>query len=419
MTESGARRLRSPRPVLAFLVIAYTLNFLDRQIISILKIPIKAELGLSDTQLGLMGGIAFASVYSTLAIPFARFADLKGRARVIAASVAVWSGFTALCGVVTSFPQLFVARMGVGIGEAGGVAPSYALVAEHVPRERRARAMAIFSLGIPIGSALGLFFGGWLAEAVNWRLAFVVIGLAGLPVAWLIATQVPERGSAAPTTSPHRPPRFLETLGELLARPSFWLLSLGAASGSICGYGLAFWLPSFFHDNLSLSLTRVGVFFGSIVLVGGTAGIVLGGVLADRLGRARQSGYALTPAAAFLLTAPAYAMAMTVHSQIVAWALFAIAYALSLAWLGPVVTAVQGLVEPRRRATASASFLLINNLIGIGFGTFIFGYAADRLRPAYGAEAMRYAIIGGLGFYLIAALLMALAALRLGRDSQA
>src|SRR4029078_6900582 len=182
-----------PGVMLALLLVAYTLNFLDRQIVSILKIPIKAELGLSDTQLGLMGGIAFASVYSPLAIPSPRYADRKGRARVMVLAVATWSLFTALCGLVTSFWQLFLARMGVGVGEAGGVAPSYALIAEHVPPQRRARAMAIFFLGIPIGSALGLFFGGWLAQAVDWRAAFIVIGIAGLPGAWLLARFVPNR----------------------------------------------------------------------------------------------------------------------------------------------------------------------------------------------------------------------------------
>ena len=400
--------------ILGLLLIAYTLNFLDRQIVSILKIPIKAELGLSDTQLGLMGGIAFASVYSTLAIPFARYADRTGRARVIVLAVATWSLFTALCGLVTSFWQLFLARMGVGVGEAGGVAPSYALIAEHVPPQRRARAMAIFFLGIPVGSALGLFFGGWLAQAVDWRAAFIVIGIAGLPVAWLIARFVPNaRPEPATETAP-----FFEVLGELAAKPSFWFLSLGAASGSICGYGFGFWLPSFFSETLGLSLRNIGAYYGSIVLVGGALGIWLGGVASDRLGVARPAAYPAVPATAFLLSVPAYVVAVSTASRGLAWLLFALAYALSLAWLGPITTAIQGLVAPGRRATASACFLLFVNLIGLGFGTFIFGFAADRLRPAYGAEAMRAAILGGLGFYVLAALLCGLAVLTIRRDSE-
>ncbi|WP_037551634.1 spinster family MFS transporter [Sphingomonas sp. URHD0057] len=400
--------------ILGLLLAAYTLNFLDRQIVGILKIPIKAELGLSDTQLGLMGGIAFASVYSTLAIPFARYADRKGRARVIVLAIATWSLFTGLCGLVTSFWQLFVARMGVGVGEAGGVAPSYALIAQHVAPERRARALAIFFLGIPIGSALALFFGGWLAEAVDWRAAFVVIGAAGLPVAWLIARYVPD---AAPDPAAGAAP-FFQVLAELAAKPSFWLLSLGAASGSICGYGFGFWLPSFFSENLGLSLTGIGAYYGSIVLVGGAAGIWLASLVSDRLGAARSAAYPAVPGVAFLLSVPAYFVAMSSASPGLAWLLFAFAQALSLAWLGPITTAVQGLVAPSRRATASACFLLFVNLIGIGFGTFVFGFAADRLRPAYGADAMRIAILDGLGFYVLAALLCGLAAITIGRDAE-
>lgn len=419
-SSSPAPRHSSPTLVVTLLLLAYIFNFLDRQIVSILKIPIKAELGLSDTQLGLMGGIAFASVYSTLAIPIARYADrTHRRSRVIAVAVAFWSLFTAICGLAANFWQLFLARMGVGVGEAGGVAPSYALIAEHVAPERRARSLAIFSLGIPIGSALGLFFGGWLAQQVDWRTAFIVIGGAGLPVSLLIWAFVPERprGRRIPVAvASERSDSFWSTAAELARKPSFWLLSFGAASSSICGYGLGFWLPSFFSENYGLSLSSIGTYMGSLVLVGGIGGIFLGGLIADKLGTARPHAYALTPAVAFLLAAPGFALAMTIESRGIAWLLFTVAYALSLAWLGPIVNAVQTLVEPARRATASASFLLINNLIGIGFGTFIFGYMSDRLRPAYGDEAMRYSILAGLGFYFVAALLCALAAIRLGRD---
>lgn len=403
--------------VLALLLLAYIFNFLDRQIISILKIPIKAELGLSDTQLGLMGGIAFASVYSTLAIPIARYADKRHRrAKVIAVAVGFWSLFTALCGLANNFWQLFVARMGVGVGEAGGVAPSYALIAEHVPPAKRARSLAIFSLGIPIGSALGLFFGGWLAQEVNWRVAFAVMGGAGLPVAALIWMFVPERSHASRAAPPDSDVGFAETAAQLARKPAFWLLSFGAASASICGYGLGFWIPSYFNTSLGLSLRYIGAYFGSIVLIGGMAGIFFGGWLTDRLGAARPSAFAAVPAIAFLLTAPLYVAALFVPSLVVGWFLFALPFGLSLVWLGPIVNAVQRLVQPAQRATASASFLLINNLIGIGFGTFIFGFMSDQMSAAYGSESLRYSILYGLSFYLIAAVLSGLAAVRLSRD---
>ncbi|MCY7271911.1 MAG: MFS transporter [Sphingomonas bacterium] len=404
--------------ILALLLLAYVFNFLDRQILSILKIPIKAELGLTDTQLGLMGGIAFASVYSTLAIPFARYADRGRRVKVIASAVVVWSGFTALCGLTASFWQLFIARMGVGVGEAGGVAPSYALIADYFPPAQRARALAIFSLGIPIGSALGLFFGGWIATALDWRWAFALIGLAGIPVGLALWRFVPEpaRGALDDAGDHSHDPRFLEVMAFLLRKPSFWLLSFGAAAASICGYGLGFWLPSYFNASLGLPLDQLGVYFGTIVLVGGMLGIYFGGWLGDRLGGARPGAYAFIPAIAFLLTGPLYVVAMFNDSLALGLLLFTLPYMLSLAWLGPVVNAVQNLVPPAMRATASASMLLINNLIGIGFGTFIFGFLSDQLRPTYGEEALRYSILYGLGFYLLAGLLMLGAATTLKRD---
>ncbi len=417
-TDGPATTNRLQARVLALLLLAYVFNFLDRQILSILKIPIKAELGLSDTQLGLMGGIAFASLYSTLAIPFARYADRGRRVKVIAAAVAVWSGFTALCGATVGFWQLFVARMGVGIGEAGGVAPSYALISDYFPPRNRARALAIFSLGIPIGSALGLFFGGWIATALNWRWAFALIGLAGLPIAlglWRFVPE-PQRGALDDAGDHSHDPGFLEVMAFLLGKPSFWFLSFGAASASICGYGLGFWLPSYFNTSLGLPLDKLGVYFGTIVLVGGMLGIYFGGWLGDRLGGARPGAYALIPGIAFLATAPLYWLAMANQSLALGLILFTLPYMLSLAWLGPVVNAVQNLVPPAMRATASASMLLINNLIGIGFGTFIFGFLSDQLKPTYGANSLRYAILIGIGFYLLAGALMLGAAAYLKRD---
>ena len=410
-----ARSLRTR--VLLLLLLAYVFNFIDRQIIGILAVPIKAELGLSDRQLGLMGGVAFALFYSTLALPIAWFADRKSRIAIISTSVAVWSLFTALCGLANNFWQLFLARMGVGIGEAGGVAPSYSLIADYFPSRSRARAMAFFSLGIPLGSALGIFFGGWIASSVDWRAAFIVVGLAGLPVALLLRLFVPEpvRGASdlAPTDAA---PPFLVVMATLARNPSFWLLSFGAASGSILGYGLIFWLPALFNRSFGLSLGDIGWFYGSIVLVGGMLGTWLGGVIGDRLGPDRPGTYAAIPAIGLLLAAPAYAAGLFAPSLELAWILFVIPQILGLAWLGPVITAVQQLVPPNMRATASASFLLINNFIGIGFGIYMFGEMSSRMAERYGNESLRYSILYGLGFYLLAAAFYALAARRLKRD---
>jgi MFS family permease len=426
--------------VLAILLLAYIFNFIDRQIIGVLAVPIKAELELSDTQLSLMGGIAFALFYSGLAIPIAWLADRKSRVNIIAASVALWSAFTALCGFASNFWHLFLARMGVGIGEAGGVAPSYALVSDFFPKERRARALALFSLGIPIGSALGVFFGGWIANHLDWRSAFIIVGLAGLPAALLVKLFIkePVRGgydSVDGSASAPAPP--LGTVAATLARtPSFWLLSFGAASGSILGYGLIFWLPSFFSRSFDLAamdalmaglpawftsgsdpkLLRVSIFYGSIVLVGGVAGTWLGGWLGDRTGADRPGRYALIPAICFLIAAPVFAAGLFAPSLTVAWILFTIGQMLALAWLGPVIAAVQHIVPPNMRATASASFLFINNLIGIGFGIFFLGFMSDRMAAAYGADSLKYSILYGLGFYLLSALIYFGASTRLNKD---
>jgi len=405
--------------VLALLLLAYVFNFLDRQILAILAIPIQAELQLTNSQLGLMGGIAFAALYSTLAIPIARFADRGRRVATISWAVAIWSGFTALCGAAGSFWQLFLARMGVGIGEAGGVAPSYALISDYFPPRQRARALAIFSLGIPIGSAIGLFFGGWIATALNWRWAFVIIGLAGIPIALALRKLVPEPVlgalDAAPAPGASTDPSFGEVFVLLARKPSFWLLSFGAACASICGYGLGFWLPKHITISMGLPLDQLGFYFGVIVLVGGTLGIWLGGVIGDRLG-ARPGAYALVPAISFLLTAPLFAMAISSKSLLLGLLLYTVPYMLSLAWIGPVVNAAQHLVPPNMRGTTSASLLLINNLIGIGFGVYFFGKLTDLLTPAYAGEALYMALLFGLGFYLLAGLLMLGASARLARD---
>jgi MFS family permease len=406
--------------VLAILLLAYIFNFIDRQIIGVLAVPIKAELGLDDEQLGLMGGIAFALFYSGLAIPIAWLADRKSRVNIIAFSVALWSAFTALCGLAQNFWHLFLARMGVGIGEAGGVAPSYALISDLYPKERRARALAFFSLGIPIGSALGVFFGGWIGQYLDWRWAFIIVGLAGLPAALLVKLGIrePVRGgfdSATGQASEPAPP-FPTVAATLARKPSFWLLSFGAASGSILGYGLIFWLPSFFTRSFGLELSGVGWFYGSIVLIGGIAGTWLGGWFADRTGPDRPASYALIPAISFLIAAPVFAVGTMTQSLVLAWILFTIGQMLALAWLGPVIAAVQHIVPPNMRATASASFLFINNLIGIGFGIWLLGRISKVLTTAYGEESLRYSILYGLGFYLLSSALYFVAACRLKRD---
>jgi MFS family permease len=413
--SSNPRAGGYPVVVLATLILAYTFNFLDRQILGILAGPIKAELGLTDSQLGLMGGLAFALFYTGLGVPIAALADRWSRTWIMTGALTLWSGFTAACGLATGFWQLFLCRMGVGVGEAGGVAPAYSLISDYFPKAQRARALAAYSFGIPIGSALGILFGGLIAHAIDWRAAFMAVGLAGVvlaPIFRLIVKEPPRDVPAAPVA----PVSTASGIRALLAKRSFWLISLGAAASSVCGYGVAFWLPSFFERSLGMGLVDRSLFLGSMTLVGGVLGVWVGGVLGDRLGRARPAAYLLVPAVAFLLALPCFVLAVQAKSLWLAFVLFLIPTGLNLVWLGPVITAVQHLVAPAQRSTASACFLFVNNLIGLGLGTWYFGAVSDALTPRYGAEALRYAIYSGLGFYLVSAALFAFAARGLRRD---
>jgi len=486
--------------VLAILILVYMLNFLDRQIIGILAAPLKEEFRLSDSQFGLLGGIAFASVYSTLAIPLAALADRTSRVWIMTGALAVWSGFTALCGVATSFTQLFLFRMGVGVGEAGGVAPAYSLVADYFPPQQRARALAGFAFGIPLGTAAGTLVGGLLAASYGWRTAFIVVGLLGLLVAPLLRLTVrdPQRGGtdapkviqpAAPIdAAPVAPvPAMSERIGRLASRimlglsigclllaglnrfagveigsalvlafggllamvigvsfwiaratasvvlpkPSFWLLALGAASSSVCGYGVAGWLPLFFMRSFGLTLAQTSWYYAGIALIGGILGIWAGGAIADKLAKRGKGAYPLTPAIAFLISAPLFIAAMNspwiiglvlpgggsqAAQLMLAFLIFLIPTGLNLAWLGPITAAVQHIAPAPMRSTASAIFLLFNNLLGIAVGFYYFGWMSDLLAPRFGEESLRWAIYTGMGFYLLAAVLLIGASRTLKRD---
>ena len=413
MTDAAARPPRSGAIILTLLLLAYIFNFLDRQILGILAQPIKTSLQLTDAQFGALGGTAFALLYSVLGIPLALIADRTSRSAVVAASLAVWSGFTALCGTATGFWQLFLYRVGVGVGEAGGVAPSYALIADYFPPERRARALAIFSLGIPIGLGGGAFIGAHLAALFGWRAAFIIMGVAGVILAPILRWVVRDATHAArPTT-----PAPLASVFPMLARkPTFWLLAFGASASSLCGYGLALWTPSIMMRSFGLDLVSAGNFLASLVILGGCAGVFAGGWFADRLGGGDRRWYAWLPAIAWLITAPTFVAGYFAPNLWLAWLLPLIPNALNILWLGPIVTAVQHLVPASMRATASASFLLINNLIGLGIGPWLIGRISDGLKESHGVDALRYAASSCCAFYLLAALLVLFASRSLRAD---
>jgi MFS family permease len=391
--------------VLSLLLVAYIFNFLDRQILGILAQPIKADLNLSDTEFGAIGGLAFALLYSVLGIPLAYLADKTSRSGVIAASLALWSAFTALCGTAHGYWQLFLYRLGVGIGEAGGVAPSYALIADYFPPERRARALAIFSLGIPIGLAAGTMVGAYIAKAIDWRAAFIAMGVAGVILAPILRYFVRDlpRDRSPKADAP------LSSVFPMLARkPAFWLLAFASSASSLCGYGLALWTPSVLIRSFGLDLVSTANFLASLVFIGGCAGVFAGGWLADRLGKMDRGWYARLPAIAWLITAPTFAAGLLAPNLWLAWPLLLIPNALNILWLAPVTTAVQHLVPRPMRATASASFLLINNLVGLGVGPLLIGGLSDALKSTYGVDALRNAAVACCAFYLVATLLMLL-----------
>lgn len=392
--------------VLAMLLLVYTFNFLDRQILGILVQPIKAEFQLTDTQLGALGGVAFALLYSTLAVPLALLADRTSRTWVVTASLTIWSGFTALCGLASGFWSLFALRVGVSVGEAGGIAPSYAIISDYFPAHQRARALAIYSLGIPVGLASGTLLGAWLAVAVDWRAAFLVVGLAGVVIAPIFRLVVKE--PPRPATAGERV-RAGQVFGILARKRSFWLMAFGAAFSSMCAYGLIFWTPSVLIRSFGFDLGTTSYFVASLLLIGGTTGVFTGGWLADRAGQRDRGFYAKLPAIAWLICIPFFAGGFLTNNVVLAWLLLLIPNGLNILWLGPVTTAVQHLVPPQMRATASASFLLINNLIGLGAGSWVMGMMSDAMTASYGSDALRYAAVAALGFYLIAATLMLLA----------
>jgi len=401
-----ARPRRSAPLVLALLLIAYIFNFLDRQILGILGPSIQADLHLTNSQFGAIGGFAFALLYSGLGIPFAYLADRTSRSAVVAGSLAVWSAFTALCGVAAGYGSLFLFRLGVGVGEAGGVAPSYALIADYFPSDRRARALAIFSLGIPLGLAGGSFIGARLAAWAGWRATFAIVGLAGLALAPILASVVRDVPSPSRTATQAR----LSSAFPMLARkPAFWLLAFASSASSLCGYGLILWTPKVMMLSFGLDLVSTGNFLASLLLIGGCLGVFAGGWLADRLGSADRAWYARLPAIAWLVSVPAWGIGLFAPSLWVCWPLLLVGNAVNILWLAPVTTAVQHLVPRPMRATASASFLLINNVIGLGIGPWLMGWLSDAMTATYGANALRDAAVACLGFYLFAAALMFLA----------
>ncbi len=422
-TPMNAAGSRSVRVTLWILLTVYIFNFIDRQIVNILAEPIALDLGLSDTQIGLMTGLAFALFYTVLGIPIARFADRSSTSRpaVIAISLAVWSGMTAICGLAQNFSQLLLARIGVGVGEAGCTPPAHSLISDIVPPEKRSPALAFYSLGIPIGTLMGMVIGGILADFVGWREAFLIVGLPGVALAlvvWFVLKD-PRRSDAQMILRNQNQPAALPLMDALrlvMSSRAFVLLLFAGSAASFLSYGKTTWTTIFFQRTHDLTPGEVGLWFGIVGGVGGILGTMLGGYLADRFGAKNRRHVLSAPAIGVALAVPLALLAYNSPSWPMALALLFVPTVFNSFYYGPTYSAAQGLVPIRARAIAAATLLFFQNLIGLGLGPLFFGMLSDLLQPAYGAESVRYVLYGAACLGLVPAYFFWRCGLRLNEE---
>lgn len=399
--------------VLGLLLVLYTFNFIDRIVVGVVQEPIKEELGLQDWQLGILGGPAFALLYTLLGIPIARYAERASRINIISIAVAVWSAMTAACGVAGVYWQLLAARLGVSIGEAGLTPPAHSMIADYFPPERRASALSIYALGIPIGSALAYLGAGWLAQTFNWRVAFLVLGLPGLALAILARFTIKE----PPRRSTHEAPRFFPAMAQLLKKPTFLHVAFGGALVSFFGYGAAQFANSFLIRAFSFDILQASLVNGVFALTVVAFGTWLGGPLVDRLRLRDLRWLTWTPAIGLLVGTPLYALGYTAATPTIALTFLGMGAILHYIYLGPMYAVTLGVADPRTRATASAVLLFIVNLIGYGLGPPVLGLLSNLYSDAFGpALGLRYALATHAGVMAWAALHFFLAARTLQRD---
>lgn len=402
--DSQARIYSVRHYALSVLVVVYTFNFIDRQILSILMESIKLDLELTDQALGFLAGFAFAAFYAVLGMPIAMWADRGNRRNLISLALAIWSVMTALSGLAQNFAHLALARVGVGIGEAGCSPPAHSLISDYYPPEQRATALGIYSIGIPAGIMFGLFVGGWINETYGWRYAFFVVGLPGLLLAALVrfTVQEPPRGLSENRSAEEIPPAFTETVKFLLRRPAFLHIAFGGALAAFVGYGVISWFPSFLIRTHGMKTTEIGLWLGLIMGIPGGAGIFLGGYFADKFGAADPRWYLWTAAVASLVALPFGVATYLLSNPYWALAVFSIPILLSNFWQATVFAQTQSLVRLRMRGVASAILLFIINIIGLGAGPWMVGVLSDLLAPRYGADSLRWSlmIFGSLGLWV-------------------
>ena len=381
--------------VLILLMVTYVFSYMDRQILSILIEDIGAEFALNDTQRGLLMGLAFALFYAGLGVPVAWLADRTNRKNVVAAAVTIWSIATALCATVTGFWTLFAARIGVGIGEAGGTPPAHSILGDYFKKSELTRALSVYSLGPALGAVFGLMGGGILADQFGWRATFVIVGLPGVLLGLLVYFTVrePERGRFAdPNEKRTKGPSIPQAIGSLIRNAPYMGALVAHTIQVIKGYVLMSWSAVIMIRSFEATKTEVGVLLGLGILLSSPPGMLIGGYLADKLGHRDARWMAWVPAIALLFAVPFYVWAMFASSAISMAVLIAIGgffYAISFA---PGIGIVQTVVKPDERALASAFVFLFANIFGLGLGPMIAGWISDALQPSYGARSINLSV---------------------------
>lgn len=408
------------------LAVVYTFNFLDRQFLTVLQEAVKKDLRLDDAQLGALTGLMFALFYTVCGIPIASLADRSSRVRIVTIASATWSLFTALCGFANSFATLAAARVCVGVGEAGGSPPSYSILSDYFPKSQRGRALAIYSLGVPLGSMFGTMSGGFIAQHFGWRAAFWTLGLAGLVLTPLIPVVVkePVRGAmdeADPLIAAHEPaPTMFGSIGLFLRSPVLMLTALSAGLAAFVGYGMLNWNASLLIRVKGARLQDVALWYALVTGIANVAGTYASGLIVDRWGRRDPAGYALAPGIALLCSAPFLWGAVNAPSWPVAVAFLAGPGLLNNMYLAPALAVVQNGVPTRHRGTAGALLLFVLNLIGLGGGPFFVGVVSKALTPRLGpVVALQHAMLWLSPFFVLAFLCQLAAAAALRRRAPA
>jgi len=382
---------------LLVLFIVGTINYVDRQILAVLVEPIKAELHLSDTQFGLLTGLAFSLFYAVLGVPVALLADRVHRVRLIAVACLVWSGFSAACGLAGGFLTLALARFGVGAGEAGGTPPSLSILADYYPPEKRSLIIGIFTANGPFGVFIGAALGGWAAQQFGWRGAFFCVGALGLVAAPLLLFFVrePVRGASDPPGAhpPGPAPSLLSTAGLFYRRPSLGLLLIASGLTVFVSNAILAWTPAFLMRTQGMSMGELSSWFALAAGASMGLGIWGGGAVVNLLAGKSPRAYALVPCACMLLAAPTLGLALLAQTWQASLLLLIVPMILTTAFVAPALALVQNLAPPNARATASALLLLVFNLIGAGGGPLFIGMISDAYAPAHGVESLRIALL--------------------------